>query len=238
MTPIKPFRCTMSGIDPNTDITKLLLISLGFPFVEWQMSYNGHNEKRMLNALTIAHIILELQADANLCVAFFGTSVTNIFKHNAAERHILESLARTEIRSRVQLNHTGSLLPYIAQVNHLLNTYPTIDFIFPHNDDTKTLCEILTPNNYHILLKQIKPKNALMTSSAYKTPYGYSDNIGLFSVRETLDALCAANGERPDWIHINENSLRSNFNNRQRDVFDPVRAGLIAHRLRDWLRGD
>ncbi len=213
---MKMFKCTLTGVDEFTDLSKLEELSFCYPFVEWGVLLST-SENRLDNGNRYPSVdwLEENLVKINEISKKTGCSVA-LHVCGKETKLLLEqdkdsvALKLIEYVDRVQINFVYKE-KQVVQLEQLCEKYPKKIFITQHNEKNKGLYLKIKSKNHQVLFDESGGRG--IECSSWKPNLedkicGYAGGLGLDNITKQLITISSV-ASNEYWIDM-EGKIRTN----------------------------
>lgn len=205
--------CTLTGVDEQTDLHRLVGMSRRFDFVEWGLLYSpsrqGGGRYPTLEFLTST--VKTLPADVRVALHICGRGVDQALEGEEVATALISGVNRRH--GRVQLNFNQTVRQYeIDDFRRLFARHSNLVFITQHNHgNSEVVSQLRDQDNYAVLFdasggRGLRPE--AWPASIPGVKCGYAGGLGPDNIALQLRAIGSAAGEAPFWIDM-EGKIRT-----------------------------
>lgn len=207
--------CTLTGVDAETDIIRLVNLSSEFPMVEWGLLYSPKEQGspgRYPSTRILKFLLNGLPIEINLALHVCGKGVHDLLY---GEPVVTDMVKLMNARGgRVQLNFNHSRTPINFQLLDLLFVkFPRVQFITQQNPGNSMVAAFTSRRDNHAVLFDASGGRGLLPSGEWLAPLdgikcGYAGGLGPDSIKDQLELITEAAGNHQVWIDM-ESKLRT-----------------------------
>lgn len=246
---------TLTGVDEKTSFTKMVELSVRFPFVEWAVLVSpdnagkGGTDSRYPSLDWVEKFGKKaLKAQLNTSIHLCGKAVKSL-EHEVQQAHPdadSEKLAKRVLRlvenfDRVQLNLRAkavNLRVYEEIVRAIRNRDHNRQVIFQWNDANAEVCRKMSySDGFETVFdtsggRGISPQQWPVAREMNARRFGYAGGLGPDNIAEQLPLIATAAGDSMFWVDM-ETKLRD-----EKDRFDLSKCAKVLKDCADFVRAD
>lgn len=219
-----PTHVTLTGVDDQTDLAALAVLSERFPLVEWGFLYSPKrqgNGGRYPSVETLNRAFQALPRHVRVALHICGAGVPGLLDAEPVVTALVQAVADRGGRVQLNFNQKRDNINLDA-LCALLGRFPGLKIITQHNESNESVWKACCGEpNYHVLFDASGGQG--IECSAWPAPFhgfhcGFAGGLGPDNLAKELPRIREAARGNPYWIDM-EGKLRS-----ADDVFDLARA--------------
>lgn len=232
-------RCTLTGVDEQSDLTQIAELSQAHPIAEWGLLYSPKRQGQPGRYPSVAFLkqaLQDLPPYVDVALHVCGAGVPQLLEGESVVTGLVELIAQRG--GRVQLNFNAGTINgkfTLAQLRQFIDRYlnscgRTVEFITQHNSANAEVWRHLTRMDNHAILFDTSGGRGLLPigwpSPLNGVRCGYAGGLGPTNIAAELLSIQEAAGAEPYWIDM-EGKLRN-----AEDWFDVQAAAAVLQACR------